>query len=212
MDAKLVAKEFKRVVWPVARVHGFSKIQGTTMWRYRDHGIDVFNLQGSKWNSLMDEPFEFFVNYGVHFTDIPDFGIRSDRGKLMPKEHECHFRRRLNRTEKGAGWELARNGDNLEAIFLELQAGFEGVVLPWYRKYWDLEEAVKTIQTEGRGVFSTPEWLVDYRIAHLALAMGRADEAERRLAAFLETCREEGVESPYVDLAVASYDQLTQAR
>jgi len=69
-EHRFLTREFKRFVWPLCRIHGFSRIDGRTMWRYRDGMIDVVNLQGNGWNRT-GEPQGFFINIGVWTS--PDF-------------------------------------------------------------------------------------------------------------------------------------------
>lgn len=206
VDAKVVAQEFKRVVWPVAVVHGFSKIRGTTIWRYRDGGVDVLGLQSSKWNMLQDESFEFFVNYGVHFTAIPPVDVRVERRKLLPKEGDCHIRERLVPTE-GRDWKLDRQGANLERVFLDLQAVFEAVTLPFYRRFWDPSEAIRAV-SRSEGIMGCPSWLMDYWVGHLELAQGNVGEARARISAFVQACEAEKVASPFVEVSRATLENI----
>lgn len=190
IDRNIVTKEFKRYIWPLCRIHGFSKINGRTMWRFREGAIDVINLQGDRWNGGPGESQRFFMNLGVYLTGIERPWTRRERGRPIPTESECDMRAALRRPTMpgawGGDWTVDGDGENIEDVFTSVQEALEHHGFPWFRKFWDADQTLQYLmETEGDGEvglgrLGSPHR--DWTTGLYALSLGRWDLAEHYLS------------------------------
>lgn len=194
VERNLITKEFKRYIWPLCKVHGFSKINGRILWRYRDGIVDVIQLQGSYYNGVASMPHEFFINLGVFIVPL-DLDVRHEREKAIPSEPDCHLRGSILGRDTsghritGGAWQIQQDGSNLESVFLRLQKAIETEALSWFRQFEGLPEILSYLVNGGAdnelGSGRIGSAHRTFMAARLAQHLGDAPSAEACFDAYL---------------------------
>ena len=148
MDSKVVNLEIRKTIRPFLKERGFTRFAPRYCWRHRENAIDVIHFW-SPYNWIYAEvmgitTFSFQIDMGIYFPDIPQRypdHIKKQSGRLLPKEYESHFRRRLYKSieqpeHPGAElWYIDPNGDNLEDVINDVRFVIERDALPWFDTY-----------------------------------------------------------------------------
>ncbi len=205
MDSKILNKQLRLLISPLLREQGFTAFTGRTAWRYWDNRIDVVSLQS--FNSYLAEvigctTFSFAARIGCYITAIPaHFGIKainSDKGRLRPKEYECHFRRTLQKTLyqpmllRDDVWYLDEQGKNLDSVMENVGQAIQKQVLPWYDSFGDDAGVLAILENEyeqwqenwGFGAKSSP--IRNYMSGYMALALGKREQGSLYLKQALD--------------------------
>jgi hypothetical protein len=154
-----VNREIESVIHPLLRNAGFTEFNARTAWRYSAQKIDVVNFQSlssSLAQSMGCTTYSFCVRLGCSFDAIP----RSERIKrkgaiLTPEEYECHFRRALQKTipqpvlKRRDVWYVDPSGQNLEAVIKDAAKTILGDGLPWFNRFTDPSEILRTLQKDS---------------------------------------------------------------
>ena len=156
------------------REHGFV-VRGRSARRYWEDAVDVVNVQ-----SFSDHEatvvgittFSFQVNLGVWPTFLPEPREvpRDDRGRPLPPEYECAFRRHVVPTlteprrrrslnpfafrplPKPTGiWAVAEDGSNVIECAADARRGVEVQALPWFEGLRTAEQMLGALERDGLG-------------------------------------------------------------
>lgn len=221
MDSNAVNAEIKRFIWPVLYAAGFDQFSARTAWRHHRNRIDVLNFQS--FNSydarvIGCTTYSFAVNLGCFFKSIsPDYEphrIKVKAGQLLPREAECHFRRRLSRTFKQAElkgrdiWYIDPRGRYLERAIRDVRSLVSRKALPWFDNFAARDYALGVLlnaeqsmsELWGFGGKGSParhyftgylaleagRWTLARRHLNLAIASNSFTAVERRLLAALK--------------------------
>jgi hypothetical protein len=159
MDAKAINRAIKHVLWDCCRDHGFKTMTARAAWRRRELGVDVVDIQGSKWNTYDGEkPLGFYVNLGVSLDAIPP---RVEEPPAVPAERPdhaaCSFRWRL-RPELPSGrdaslWTIAADGSDFVAVFDAIATAFEHRALMWFDRFGDLDDLLDAMTGPQHATF-----------------------------------------------------------
>lgn len=155
-----INKVIRRVLSPVLREQGFSRVQTRHNWKWLNDCTWVLDIQavGGYFSDVTGwPPMSIGVWLGILYGSVPaDFSIRTDTaGNLLPKESDCHLRshlsctldqthykRRLSipgeQTRKDIWW-IEPDGSNADDVVANVAQQFLTKGLPWFQRFSDLE-------------------------------------------------------------------------
>ncbi|MBN1123842.1 MAG: hypothetical protein JXA82_02465 [Sedimentisphaerales bacterium] len=188
-----INKQIRKIISPLLRENGFSKIRTRNNWGYHGECIWVFNLRAvGNYFSLVTEfpPMSLTAGLGVYFEFIPGFEkhVKKDKdGKLLPKEYMCHMRHilRTNNIEaqkrgklstpleevRDDIWWIEPDGSNVDAMLWDIQEILVSDGLPWLQEMTNLEIVMEELRKER-------DCINKYRRAmHVARKLGLTDES-----------------------------------
>jgi len=111
MDKKEVEKILSDIQREFLKPKGFKKVRHTYS-RAMDGYVEKYQIQGSAWNTK-DEPWRFYINCGIFFSDIP----RRTPDLDFP---ETHAHSRASRFVKNAPPHHDLDNSNIEEIKKEV--------------------------------------------------------------------------------------------
>ena len=164
-----VNKVIRKVISPVLRENGFSKVNTRNNWGYSGDSVKVFKIR-SVGNYFSDvtgwPPMSVGVEIGIYYKFIPDdYPPKTDnKGNYLPQEYHCHLRSNLEiqhdqskyakvldhdleRQRKDIWW-IEPNGGNIEQAVNDIKAAFLKDGAPWLKKYSDCKKAYDFIISE----------------------------------------------------------------
>jgi hypothetical protein len=134
------------VVKPLLKENRFSK-KSLNFYKKGDL-IWMFNFQKSKGN--FGEHVWFFINCGIY---LPALDIQlSGKALTEPKDHECHFRERIeNITERGlyGGSYYINNDTDLEALSADMASDLQ-IVIRFFNNIKTEDDLLDLLLTNGR--------------------------------------------------------------
>jgi hypothetical protein len=171
VDARVVTRRIRELVWPTLRADGFEDFTGRTAWRDVGDDVDVVNFQSfgaSIADTLGCTTFSFGVNLGVWLSeDLVPEGLsvkRGANGRLRPQGYQCAHRRELEKSLEQPWFEpfaadtgrwlrsLRRHREGLEKVMRHDRHDREDIwfVLPDGSNLDDcLEDALRAIGADG---------------------------------------------------------------
>jgi hypothetical protein len=162
MDSTVVTRAIRREIWPVLRQEGFDRFAGRSAWRRSENKIDVVNFQS--FNSYLAESvgcttFSFSLNLGCFLPFIPTalMQVTVKDGAQLPREYECHLRRRLLKTIKQSElkrtdtWYIGDQGEYLTDSIADALTQIRLHGLSWFQRFEQEEELMRTLHRDGGG-------------------------------------------------------------
>lgn len=203
MDSSVVNKQIKSVIRPVLLDAGFTQSTSRTAWRYADEKIDVVNFQSFNSylaGSLGCTTYSFCVRLGCCFKAIPSReSIKQKDGYLRPEEYECHFRTPLLKTirqpdlKRRDVWSVDTSGQNLEAVIEDAKRAIVEKGLPWFTRFTDLNEALRTLLEDSEthegtlGFGANPSPRRHFMTGFVALSLGKTGLATGHIQRALDS-------------------------
>jgi hypothetical protein len=188
VNSYVVNKAIRRLIWPLLREAGFTQFTARYAWRYATGKIDVVNFQS--FNSYLADglrctTFSFSVNLGCSFDAIPKRAtVERINGYLRPREWECHFRLRLQKTisqpelQRTDIWYVDPSEQNLEIVIEDAKRAIMEIGLPWFDRFRATQEVLRT-----------PSPIRHLMIGYAALSLGQTEIAVEHIqAALLSGC------------------------
>jgi hypothetical protein len=164
-----IDKHIRKIISPILRNNGFSKVKTRNNWAYQEKCILIFNVKavGNYFSqSTRFPPMSLTAWLGVFYTFIPlQFKIKTDKdGLLLPPEYCGHMRYTLknhdwnlqirsgleNEAERKRNdiWWIEPDGSNAEIMVRDLAESLKITGIPWFIDMSDLEKAFCVIEME----------------------------------------------------------------
>lgn len=187
----ILDEAFRANIIPALCRIGFEQVDERNGWAWRGNSVLVFKIRAvgrsfasvTGWSSA-----SVGVSLGVffEFAAPPGHVRRTEEGKALPAEYQCHMRGHLERTlnqperlphlTKAAErkrkdlWWIDPKGNNVEEVAIDIASQLESVGPKWYVENSSLETAFHIVEKE-RDCFSK-----FVMAAHLAQQIGAADK------------------------------------
>ncbi len=155
-----INKVIRRIISPVLRENGFSKVNTRNNWGWHDHCIWVLDIRavGKYFSDVSGwPPMSISIHLGIYYDFIPEVFSeqitikQDDKGGLIPKEYECHSRATLLCTlnqshyTKVLGnpadrkrediWWVEPDGSNIEEVVNNIKDSFLSGKVKWFEPY-----------------------------------------------------------------------------
>jgi len=202
-----IDKHIRRVISPLLRENGFSKVMTRNNWAYRDTCIWIFNIRavGNYFSQVTGfPPMSLTAWLGVLYTFIPaQAEIKTDRdGLLLPQEYLGHMRSALrnydHRLQVRSGltnpaevkrddiWWIDPDGGNIGPMVDDLAASLRTTGLPWLKDMTDLEQAFSVVEKDH-------DCYAKFRMAmYLSKELGKEEEFRKYKRLFEEEAKRIG--------------------
>jgi len=203
MNSSVVNKEIKSLIRPALQEAGFTQFTPRTAWRYARGQLDVITFQSINSylaNSIGCTTFSFFVRLGCCFDAIPQSDrIKKKKGHSRPEEYQCQFRLTLQKSIEQTNlkrtdvWYVDPTGENLEAVIADAKKAILETGLPWFNRYSDPAEVLRTLLEDSESNASThgfgtkPSPIRHFFTGFVALSLGQARLAKEHLKAALDS-------------------------
>jgi hypothetical protein len=199
-----INKHIRRVISPVLRNNGFSKVKTRNNWGYQEKCIWIFNIRavGSYFSRVTGfPPMSLTAWLGVFYLFIPSRAqIKIDKdGLLLPPEYCDHMHYTLRNhnydlqirsglenpaeVNRDDVWWVEPDGSNVEMMVNDLAESLKTVGLPWLVDMTDLEKAFLVTKKDR-------DCYVKFRLAmYLAKEIGKEAEFRRYKNCFEEEAK-----------------------
>jgi hypothetical protein len=158
MNKSVVQKDIWTKLGPFLQEAGFVVV-GNTARRFLPSHIDVIGIQGfgaTLAKRVGCTQNSFAVRLGCYFRFIPSLTLLETMdGELLPVEFHCQIRKTVFRTFKQTEcdrkdiWFVDTAGNYLEAIISYLQMALSQEALPWFQRFSELGEALRTLREDS---------------------------------------------------------------
>jgi len=203
MNSSVVNKEIKSLIRPMLQEAGFTQFTQRTAWRYSRGRLDVINFQSFNSylaNSIGCTTYSFCVRLGCCFDAIPQSDrIKKKNGHSRPEEYQCQFRLTLQKSIEQTNlkrtdvWYVDPTGKNLDAVITDAKKAILETGLPWFNRYNDPAEALRTLLEDSESNESThgfgakPSPIRHFFTGFVALSLGQTKLAKEHLKAALDS-------------------------
>lgn len=198
MDSKIVNKSIREKIKPLLEEQGFSKFTPRSAWRYRNNRINVINFQS--FNSYLAESigcttFSFSVNLGCFLLYVPRRvkNMKDNGGELVPKEYECQFRSRLQRTfeqkelNRKDIWYIGHKGEYVNDSIEDVSKQIQQIAIPWFERLESDREILRILKGNSEdmktlwGFGANPSPIRSLLTGYVALEVNEKELAKKKL-------------------------------
>jgi hypothetical protein len=223
MNSNVVTRAIRREIWPLLRREGFETFAGRSAWRHSENKVDVVNFQS--FNSYLAEEvgcttFSFSLNLGCFLTPIPTAltKVTTKNGVHLPREFECHFRRRLLKTihqpklKRADTWLIGDEGEYLAESIADALTQIRLDGIPWFHRFENENEVLRTLQcddeegTWGFGGKDSPQRHI--LLGYMELSRNNLENAIAHMNLALQKLSNSPVEIPLTEQLRRQLDEL----
>lgn len=157
MENRHVNKSIAKKIKPLLQQRGFEAVSARNYLRYKKDRIEVINFQS--FNSYQAEgmgctTFSFAINLGILFLCVPHESIKLKDGKLLPKEYECDFRRRLYKAGSDI-FSITSDGSNLDEVIEDAVTLIQNDAINWFAEFDDMKNVLNTLINANENMAGT---------------------------------------------------------
>lgn len=167
VTSAILNRALRKSVVPLLREASFAKVDARNGWLWLEKVVWVFNIRavGHYFSSVTGwPPGSVGASLGIFFRFMPrDFPIKQDsKGRLLPAEHLCQMRLRLERgldQDESIGrlvnaaerrrkdlWWVEPDGGNCSAVAEDIAWSLREHGLSWFARYSNLPMALAKVE------------------------------------------------------------------